>query len=183
MADSAISIFNIINFVYEWSDSANKDRQMEISHIKHCFCSLQSFNRFHKEKFRTGGIALCKKSYMHIFFLLLPYKLLFIFMGMRAPDWALNNIRTLEKKKIHVIRYWVIPEKILTPLMEGTVFDPPPLHLNFQNCLSPPPLRRKRTLKGIVSCNITLKEPHLRAWKVKILFYEICFDSLPGGRS
>ena len=33
MADSAISIFNIINFVYEWSDSANKDRQMEFSHI------------------------------------------------------------------------------------------------------------------------------------------------------
>ena len=42
MADSAISIFNInINFVYEWSDWANKDRQIEVSHIKHCFCSLQ----------------------------------------------------------------------------------------------------------------------------------------------
>ena len=40
-----------------------------------------------------------KKSYMHILFLLLPYNLLFIFMGMRAPDWAMNNIRTLEKKK------------------------------------------------------------------------------------
>ena len=48
MADSAISIFNIINFVYEWSDSANKDRQMEISHIKHCFCSLQ-FNKAHTQ--------------------------------------------------------------------------------------------------------------------------------------
>ena len=40
-----------------------------------------------------------KKSYMHILFLLLPYNLLFIFMGMRAPDWAMNNIRTLKKKK------------------------------------------------------------------------------------
>ena len=39
--------------------------------------------------------------------------------------------------------------------------------------------RRKRTLKGIVSCNITLREPHIRAWKVKILFYGICLDSLP----
>ena len=36
---------------------------------------------------------------MHILFILLPYNLLFIFMGMRAPDWAMNNIRTLEKKK------------------------------------------------------------------------------------
>ena len=30
MADSAI---NIILFVYEWSDSANKDKQIEVSHI------------------------------------------------------------------------------------------------------------------------------------------------------
>ena len=35
---------------------------------------------------------------------------------------------------------WVIPEKIHTPTTEGTVFWPPS-HLDFQNCLSPPPLR------------------------------------------
>ena len=66
---------------------------------------------------------------MHILFLLLPYNLLFIFMGMRAPDWAMNIIiRTLEKKKymwLDVI-YWVIPEKILTPPTEGMAFWPPP---------------------------------------------------------
>ena len=72
-----------------------------------------------------------KKSYMHILFLLLPYNLLFILMGMRAPDWAMNNIRTLEKKKymwLDIVIYWVIPEKILTPPTEGTVFWHPPPH-------------------------------------------------------
>ena len=71
---------------------------------------------------------------MHILFLLLPYNLLFIFMGMRAPDRAMNIIiRTLEKKKymwLDVI-YWVIPEKILTP--------PPPLPPKFPKLLEPPP--------------------------------------------
>ena len=78
---------------------------------------------------------------MHILFLLLPYNLLFIFMGMRAPDWAMNIIiRTLEKKKYMWwdVIYWVIPEKILTPPTEGMAFwpSPHPFHLNFQNCLS-----------------------------------------------
>ena len=66
---------------------------------------------------------------MHIFFLLLPYKLLFIFMGMRAPDWAMNIIRTLEKKKymwLDIVIYWVIPEKILTPPDGGHGFLTPP---------------------------------------------------------
>ena len=37
---------------------------------------------------------------------------------------------------------WVIPEKIHSPTTEGSVFwRPPPSHLDFQNCLSPPPLR------------------------------------------
>ena len=49
MADSAI---NVILFVYEWRDSANKDRQMEVSHIiKHCSCSLQ----FNKTPYNWNG--------------------------------------------------------------------------------------------------------------------------------
>ena len=39
-----------------------------------------------------------KKSYMYVLFLPLPYNPLVIFIGMRAPDWAMNNIRTLQKK-------------------------------------------------------------------------------------
>ena len=42
---------------------------------------------------------------VNILFILLPYNLLFIFIGMHAPDWAMNIIRTLEKKKICVILY------------------------------------------------------------------------------
>ena len=48
---------------------------------------------------------------------------------MRAPDWAMNNIRTLEKKRymwLDIVIYWVIPKKILTPPTEGTVFWPSP---------------------------------------------------------
>ena len=59
---------------------------------------------------------------MYVLFLPLPYNPLVIFMGMRAPDWAMNIIvRTLEKKKymwLDVI-YWVIPGKILTPPTES----------------------------------------------------------------
>ena len=61
---------------------------------------------------------------------------------MRAPDWAMNNIRTLEKKKymwLDII-YWVIPEKILTPLMEGMVFlTLSPLPPKFPKLLEPLP--------------------------------------------
>ena len=60
MADSAI---NVILFVYEWRDSANKDRQMEVSHIiKHCSCSLQ----FNKTPYNWNGekvLTLYKVSF------------------------------------------------------------------------------------------------------------------------
>ena len=32
-------------------------------------------------------------------------------------------------------------KKIHTPTTEGMVFWAPPIHLDFQNCLSPPPLK------------------------------------------
>ena len=86
---------------------------------------------FIKRNSEQEELHYVKKVIWVIFFLLLPYKLLFIFMGMRAPDWAMNIIRTLEKKKymwLDIVIYWVIPEKILTPPTEGTVFWHPPPH-------------------------------------------------------
>ena len=41
---------------------------------------------FIKRNSEQEELHYVKKSYMHILFLLLPYNLLFIFMGMRAPD-------------------------------------------------------------------------------------------------
>ena len=62
---------------------------------------------------------------------------------MRAPDWAMNNIRTLEKKKymwLDIVIYWVIPKKILTPPTEGMVFlTPSPLPPKFPKLLEPLP--------------------------------------------